>query len=160
MPSFRTTRRVGHSPAKMFDLVADVEAYPQFVPMCTALRVRRRGNEGDVDVVLAEMEVGYKAIKETFTSKITLDRRNLRIAVEYIDGPFSRMDNRWGFKPDDEPDAPTCSVEFFIDYQFRNRMLGLLMGSVFDVAFRRFTRAFEARANVVYGASAPATVRR
>lgn len=135
----------------MFDLVADVETYPQFVPMCTALRVRKRTQEGDVEVVLAEMEVGYRAIRETFTSRVTLDRPGLRINVEYIDGPFSRMDNRWGFKPDDQPDAPNCSVEFFIDYQFRNRMLGILMGSMFDVAFRRFTRAFEARANVVYG---------
>ena len=140
----------------MFDLVADVEAYPQFVPMCTALRVRKRSQEGDVEVVLAEMEVGYKAIKEVFTSRVTLDRPRFRIAVEYIDGPFSRMDNRWAFMPDDQPDAPTCSVEFFIDYQFRSRMLGLLMGGMFDVAFRRFTRAFEMRANVVYGARAMA----
>jgi coenzyme Q-binding protein COQ10 len=153
MPSFRTTRRVKHSAAEMFDLVADVEGYPNFVPLCKALKVKQRSARSDgVEVLLAEMEVGYRAIKERFTSRVTLDRRQVKVLVEYVDGPFSHMENIWTFY--DEPDQPQpCSrVEFFISYQFRSRMLGALMGSMFDAAFRRFAAAFEAQADAVYGA--------
>ena len=151
MPIFHTTRPVAHSAADMFALVADVEAYPQFVPMCTALRVRKRGTAQDgLDQLVADMEVGYKAIREKFTSRVTLDRPNLKILVEYIDGPFSRLENRWTFLPGAGGEG-TSVVAVYIDYTFRSRMLGLLMGSMFDLAFRRFTAAFEARANVVYG---------
>jgi coenzyme Q-binding protein COQ10 len=152
MPVFRTTRPVAHSPADMFDLVADVETYPQFLPLCTGLKIRKRGvtPEG-LEQLIADMEVGYKAIREKFTSRVTLDRPNLAILVEYIDGPFSRMENRWTFAPGAAGQAGTCAVGFYIDYAFRNRMLGLLMGSMFDAAFRRFTAAFEKRADAVYG---------
>ena len=153
MPSFRTMRRVKHSAAEMFDLVADVERYPSFVPLCKALKIKQRSARGEgVEVLLAEMEVGYRAIKERFTSRVTLDRPQLKVLVEYVDGPFSHMENVWAFH--DEPDQPQLSsqIEFFISYQFRSRMLGALMGSVFDAAFRRFAAAFEAQADVVYGA--------
>jgi coenzyme Q-binding protein COQ10 len=152
MPSFRTTRRVRHSAADMFALVADVERYPSFVPLCKSLKVRQRTPVGDgVEVLLADMEVGYRAIKERFTSRVTLDRPRLKVLVEYVDGPFSEMDNTWTFT--DEPDAaePRSRVEFFIAYQFRSRMLGALMGSMFDAAFKRFAAAFEAQADAVYG---------
>ena len=154
MPVFQTRRPVAHSAAKMFDLVADVEAYPQFVPMCAALRVRKRvKTEAGLDQLVADMEVGYKAIREKFTSRVTLDRPSLKILVEYIDGPFSRLENRWTFLPGAGGEG-TSIVDFYIDYTFRSRMLGLLMGSMFDIAFRRFTAAFEARANAVYGSGA------
>jgi coenzyme Q-binding protein COQ10 len=135
----------------MFDLVTDVEAYPQFVPLCTSLRLRQRTrNAAGVETLLADMEVGYKAIRERFTSRVMCDRAKLTILVEYIDGPFSRMKNRWIFR--DEPGAGGAStVEFFIDYEFKNRLLGLLMGSMFETAFRRFSAAFERRADQVYG---------
>jgi coenzyme Q-binding protein COQ10 len=153
MPSFQTTRHVRHSAQNMFDLVADVEAYPQFLPLCRDLRVRRRTEAEDgTEVVIADMEVGYRAIRETFTSRITLDRAQLRILVEYVDGPFSHLENRWRFE--DETHAggrPGCAVDFFISYAFRSRTLGLLMGSVFDAAFRKFSEAFERRANQIYG---------
>ena len=156
MPSFRTKRRVRHSALDMFELVADVEKYPLFVPLCTGLKVRKRATEADGrEVLTADMSVGYKAIRETFTSKVTLDRSNLVILVEYLDGPFSKLDNRWTFI--DAPSTPgaeerkACDVEFFIDYEFRSRMLGLLMGTMFDTAFRRFAEAFERRADIVYG---------
>ncbi len=149
MPLFRNTRRVSHSPAEMFDLVADVECYPQFLPLCEALRVRRRAQSGEgVETVVAEMTVGYKAIRETFTSRITLDRPRLKILVEYVDGPFRHLENRWTFKPGETGGSV---VEFFISYEFRNRALGLLMGAVFDRAFRKFAEAFETRADTVYG---------
>ncbi len=150
MPSFRNERRVRHSALEMFDLVADVENYPEFVPLCRALRVRRRtGDEQGLEVLVADMEVGYRAIHEKFTSRVTLDRPRLKIRVEYIDGPFSRLDNVWNFR--DGPQAGLSTVEFFIAYEFRSRLLGALMGSMFDAAFRKFSAAFEARADAVYG---------
>jgi coenzyme Q-binding protein COQ10 len=149
VPSFRSERRVRHSAKDMFDLVADVERYPEFVPLCQALRVRRRTTDAQgLEVLVADMEVGYRAIHEKFTSRVTLDRAKLKILVEYVDGPFSRLENVWNFRDD----ANGCSlVEFFIAYEFRSRLLGALMGSMFDTAFRKFSAAFEARADVVYG---------
>jgi len=150
MPQFSTTRRVAHSTADMFALVADVEHYPEFVPLCQSLHVRRRTKDGeDRDVIVADMTVAYKVVRETFTSRITLDRQKCEIMVEYLEGPFQRMNNRWSFKPAGDR---VCDIEFFISYEFRSRTLGLLMGSVFDAAFRRFAVAFEKRADQVYGA--------
>ena len=155
MPAFRTTRRVRHAAREMFDLVADVERYPEFVPLCQTLKVRRRTamDEGR-EQLLADMSIGYKAIRETFVSRVTLDRPRLRILVEYVDGPFRRMENRWTFA-DGAPatEAPQSTVEFFIDYEFKSRMFSVLMGSVFEAAFRRFAEAFEQRADTVYSRS-------
>ena len=149
MPEFTTTRRLRHSAADMFDLVADVERYPEFVPLCSSLKVRRRieGSEG-VLILVADMTVAYKLSHESFVSRVTLDRPNLQILVEYLEGPFSHLENRWTFRPTGER---TCEVRFFISYEFRSRMLGLLLGSMFDLAFRRFATAFEQRADKVYG---------
>ncbi len=148
MAEFSTTRRVRHAAADMFDLVADVERYPEFVPLCRGLKVRERIPEPEgVEILVADMTVAYKLVRESFISRVTLDRPNLRILVEYIEGPFSHLENRWAFHPIDDR---SCQVEFFISYEFRNRMLGLLMGSMFDVAFRRLTAAFERRANAIY----------
>ena len=147
MPSFRTTRQVRHSPREMFDLVADVERYPEFVPLCEDLRIRRRVQSGDgVEILVAEMSVGYKAISETFTTRVTLDGPRLGILVEYVEGPFSFLENRWTFRPD----PAGCSVEFYITYEFKSFALRMLMGAMFDRAFRKFAEAFEARADVVY----------
>jgi coenzyme Q-binding protein COQ10 len=149
MPQFLTKRRVQHSASDMFDLVADVEHYPEFVPLCRSLSVRRRTQDGEGrDVVTADMTVAYKLISETFTSRVTLDREKLEVLVEYIEGPFQKMNNRWNFRPAGDH---ACDVEFFIAYEFRSRTLGLLMGAMFDAAFRRFSAAFERRADQVYG---------
>lgn len=140
-----------HSASDMFDLVADVERYPQFVPLCQALRVRRRTNvPDDSEVIVADMTVAYKLIRETFTSRVTLDRKNLEILVEYLEGPFQKMNNRWTFHPEGHR---ACEVTFSIAYEFRSRALGVLMGAMFDTAFRRFAAAFERRADRVYGKS-------
>jgi coenzyme Q-binding protein COQ10 len=148
MPQFSSKRRVLHSAAEMFDLVADMERYPEFVPLCRALKVRQRRPEPNgVEVVVVNMTVAYKLISETFTSRVTLDQPNLQILVAYLDGPFSRLENRWVFRPTGEG---SCEVEFFISYEFKSRMLALLMGSMFDMAFRRFAAAFEQRADLVY----------
>ncbi len=148
MPQLSTTRRVQHAAIDMFDLVADVEHYPEFVPLCQSLKVRMRSPQGDRHIIVADMTVAYKLIRETFTSRVTLDRPNLEILVEYLEGPFRRLNNRWKFRPVAER---VSDVEFFIAYEFRSRALGLLMGSVFDAAFRRFAAAFERRADQVYG---------
>jgi coenzyme Q-binding protein COQ10 len=149
LPLFRVERRVRHQAVEMFDLVADVERYPEFVPLCKALKVRSRKEDADGrEILVADMTVGYKLIRETFTSRVTLDRPRLNVRVEYIDGPFSRLENIWTFK--DEPEGEGSRVSFFIDYEFRSRALGALMGSMFDAAFRKFAGAFERRADVVY----------
>jgi len=148
MPQFSTARRVQHSATDMFALVADVERYPEFVPLCRELKVRRRTVQAEgVEVLTADMTVAYKMIRETFTSKVTLDRPRLRILVEYLNGPFRQMENHWIFRPISEH---TSEIEFFISYEFRSRMLGAVMGAVFDVAFRKFAEAFERRADVVF----------
>ena len=132
----------------MFSLVADVERYPEFVPLCQALRVRRRVNkQASVEVLVADMTVAYKLVSESFTSRVTLDQPNLQILVEYLEGPFSHLENRWTFQPTGEH---SCDVRFFISYEFRSRVLGVLMGSMFDLAFRRFAVAFEQRADAIY----------
>ncbi|TVR08576.1 MAG: type II toxin-antitoxin system RatA family toxin [Salinarimonadaceae bacterium] len=148
MPSFHTVKSVAFSPRQMFDLVADVEKYPEFVPLCESLRVRRRSASGEgVETLVADMSVGYRAIKETFATRVMLDKARLRIDVEYIDGPFRFLENRWRFI---EARNGGCDVDFHIAYEFRNRALGMLMGAMFDRAFRMFTNAFEERAKRVY----------
>ena len=138
-----------HTAAEMFDLVADIERYPEFVPLCRALQVLRRTTAPDgCEVLVARMTVAYKLLQETFTSRVTLDRGKQEIRVEYLDGPFSRLENRWSFRPTGEH---SCDVSFFISYEFKSRTFGLLMGAMFDAAFRRFAAAFERRADAIYG---------
>lgn len=151
MPQFSTKRRVPHTATDMFDLVADVGKYPQFVPMCSGMRVRSREDKDDgTSVIVATMTVSYKLVHQSYTSRVTLDRTNLTIFVEYLDGPFRHMQNRWSFRP--AGDA-TCEVTFFIDYEFKSRTLSMLMGAMFETVFRRMARAFEERADAVYGAA-------
>jgi len=148
MPSFQSSREVRFTPQQMFDLVADIEAYPQFLPLCEGLAIRRRlTNEAGQQVMVADMSVGYKSVRETFTSRVTLVPDSMDILVSYLEGPFSHLDNRWHFDPSDAG----CKVSFYIDYEFKNRMLGVLMGAMFDKAFRKFSEAFEQRAGEIYG---------
>src|SRR5450432_1382498 len=149
MPRFSNRRRVDHRAEQMFDLVADVEHYPEFVPLCQSLKIRQRTPKPDgTEVAVADMVVSFKLVRETFTSQVTLDRPNLKILVEYLQGPFSSLENRWVFEPSGD-DA--CDVGFFIAYEFKSRMLAMLMGAMFDTAFSRLSAAFEKRADVIYG---------
>ena len=148
MPSFETTRRMPYTPTEMFDLVADVEQYPRFFPLCEALRIRSRERRGEAELLVASMDIGYKAIRETITSRVTLERRSMSVRVELIDGPFRHLENRWRFV--EAPDGAT-DVRFFISYELKSLMLQLLVGGLFDHAFRRCVGAFEARAREVYG---------
>jgi coenzyme Q-binding protein COQ10 len=149
MPRVSSKRPVRHSASQMFDLVADVERYPEFVPLCQSLKIRQRTVQPDgTEIVVADMTVSFKLVKESFTSRVTLDRANLKILVEYLRGPFSNLENRWTFEPKGD-DA--CDVIFYLAYEFKSRMLALLMGSMFDAAFARFAAAFEKRADAIYG---------
>jgi coenzyme Q-binding protein COQ10 len=150
MSSFRTTRRVPFTPRQMFDLVADVERYPEFMPLCEALIVKQRAREGEKDILVANMTVGYGAIRETFTSRVSLDAAALGVQADSVDGvtagPFRRLENRWSFKPV----VGGCEVDFFISYEFKSALLQVLVGGLFDRAFRRYVEAFEGRARAVY----------
>lgn len=148
MKSFDTVRRVAHSAEEMYALVADVERYPEFVPLCAGMHVYGRQTIAGGETVLCAMTVAYKAFRETFTSRATLMPAAREILVEYVDGPFRSLENRWSF----EPLAPqACQVRFFIAYEFRSRTLQIVAGAVFDRAFRKFVDAFEARADAIYG---------
>lgn len=151
MPSFSTTRRVPFTSRQMFDLVADVEQYPKFLPLCEALTVKKREQGGDKAILICEMTVGYHAIRETFTSRVVLDPAALLVHAgsvpEYPSGPFRQVDNRWSFVEA----AGGCDVQFYISYDFKSLMMQMLVGSLFDRVFRRYTQAFEERARMVYG---------
>lgn len=148
MPRFEKRHPVKHSTREMFDLVADIERYPDFLPLCEGLTIKSRRIKGNKTLLVADMTAGYKAIRETFTSQVMLDPDGELINVQYLDGPFKYLDNRWRFEPTAED---RCDVVFFIDYEFKSKVLGILMGSMFETAFKRFTKAFEERADEVYG---------
>lgn len=156
MPTFSTNRRLPFTPRQMFDLVADVERYPQFLPLCEGLVVHSRERLDGNEVLVADMTAGYHAIKETFRSRVALDATALTVNVKGVPGspgPFRTIENRWRFQP-----APGgCEVQFFIAYEFKSAMLQMLVGSLFDRAFRRYVRAFEERAQHIYGSTAAAS---
>ena len=149
MPKFESKRPVPHRSDQMFDLVADVERYPEFLPLCEALTIRSRKERDGKELLIADMTVGYKAIRETFTTQVLLNRSDLTIDVQYIDGPFKYLNNKWTFLPDPAGGKGSI-VHFYIDYEFKSRILGALMGSMFDRAFRMFSEAFETRAGKIY----------
>jgi coenzyme Q-binding protein COQ10 len=147
LPTFETTRRVPFTAEQMFAVVADVERYPEFVPLCEQLVVKAREVGSTHTTLTASMSVGYHAIRETFTSRVTLRPERKEIDVAKIDGPFARLTNRWRFR-----DIPGGSeIHFHIDYVFASRVLSVLMGAVFDKAVRKYTEAFETRARLIYG---------
>jgi coenzyme Q-binding protein COQ10 len=155
MTEFSTTRRVAFSPRQMFDLVADVEEYPNFLPLCESLTLRTRERIGDKEIMIADMTVGYMGMRQTFTSRVVVDTAGLIVhagsLAEYPNGPFRSLANDWRFLP-----APGgCDVVFAIAYQFKSPALGMLVGGLFDRVFRRYTRAFEDRARFVYARPTP-----
>jgi coenzyme Q-binding protein COQ10 len=149
VPSFRTARTVAFTPRQMFDVVADIEHYPEFVPLCNGLTVRERTVSGNKTLLTATMSVGHGPIKEAFTTRVALDPQAGVIGVRNVDGPFSKLENDWRFVAA----AGGCEVHFAIDYAFRSAMLALIVGAAFDKAVRHYTEAFEERARVLYGAA-------
>ena len=131
----------------MFALVADIERYPEFVPLCLDLTIRSSREKQGKTILLADMTAGYKAIRETVTTQVVLDPESREIRTAYVEGPFEHLENVWRFHPLGQGG---CDIEFKIDYAFKSRALGLLMGSMFERAFAKFTNAFEGRADVIY----------
>jgi coenzyme Q-binding protein COQ10 len=151
MPSHAEQRVLPYSPEQIFDLVADVERYPEFLPWCVASRINRR----DGNVFEADVMIGFKMIREKFTSRVTLSRP-ADIQVEYTDGPFKYLTNHWKFIPADGG----CLIDFHIDFEFRSRILQRVLEPLFTEAVHRMVSAFETRAGVIYGSSAcSATIR-
>jgi coenzyme Q-binding protein COQ10 len=142
MPTHRESKHVSYRPEQLFDLVADVDKYPQFLPWCVAAHVRPR-SQADL---LADMTIGFGPFRESFTSRVALDRPQ-RIRVSYENGPFRYLKNEWAFVA--EPRG--CRVDFFIDFEFRSRILQMAIGVVFHEAVRRMVQAFLRRAREVYG---------
>jgi coenzyme Q-binding protein COQ10 len=141
MPKHAETRRLPYSPAQMFDLVADVRRYPEFLPWVSAIRVR---SDSDTQMI-ADMIVGFKGLRETFTSKVDKQRPD-KVHVEYLDGPLKYLRNDWVFRADGDG----CAVDFAVDFAFKNKMFEMLAGQVFGVALRKMIGAFEERAAALY----------
>lgn len=142
MPRHEETRRLPYSPEQMFELVADVPRYPEFLPWVSAIRVRSN-SEGEM---LADMIVGFKGLRETFTSRV-IKQRPHSVHVDYIDGPLRHLSNDWRFRPDGDGGV---LIDFAVDFAFKNRMFEMLAGQVFDRALRKMIGAFEARAQALY----------
>jgi coenzyme Q-binding protein COQ10 len=142
------TRVVPYSADQMFDLVADVARYPEFLPWVTAARIRTR----EQDSFTADVLVGFKSFRERFTSRVVLNRAKRVIIAEYLEGPFKHLTNKWHF----EPGADGCTIDFDIDFEFKIRLLEKLIGSLFDRAVMQMTDAFEKRAAQLYGGAVTA----
>jgi coenzyme Q-binding protein COQ10 len=147
MHIFETRHRVNHSAEQMFALVAAVEDYPQFLPLCEALEVKGREFAEGKETLIATMTVGYRLIHESFTTEVILDKATRTIFVSYLDGPFAHLENRWRFAP---MTTDSSEIDFYIAYSFRSTLFERLIGGLFDKAVRKYTEAFEARADAIY----------
>jgi len=143
MPTHAERRVLPYTPQQLYDLVADVERYPEFLPWAVACRIRKRQER----LIWADLVIGFKLIREKFTSKVTLDPDRLSIHVEYVEGPFHHLNNHWNF----EAHELGCVVDFYVDFEFRNKMLQTIIGALFNEAVKRMVAAFEIRAKQLYG---------
>jgi coenzyme Q-binding protein COQ10 len=151
MPAHNETRILRYSAQQMYDLVADVAAYPQFLPWCAAARVQSVTPDGTAQVMAADLVISFKVFRERFGSKVVLHPDDFFIDTEYLDGPFKYMKSTWKFE--DEPEG--CAVTFFVDFEFKNVILQGVIGLVFNEAMQRIVRAFETRADALYKKRAP-----
>lgn len=147
MPTHSETRFLPYSADQMYDLVADVGSYPQFLPWCAAARVRTVTPRGDSEVMEADLVISFKVFRERFGSRVVLFPSDKKIDTEYLDGPFRYMKSNWAFAPADGG----CEVTFFVDFEFKNAILQGIIGVVFNEAMQRIVRAFERRAAELYG---------
>ena len=145
MPTHAEKRVLGHSSEQLYDLVSDVEKYPQFLPWCTALRIKKRTE----NQITADMMIGFKVFREKFTTRVTMTPPH-RIDVEYLDGPFKYLNNHWIFIPQDDGG---CIVDFYVDFEFHSKFLQKTIGLIFHEAVLKMIGAFEKRADVLYGKS-------
>ena len=150
MPTHSETRKLPYSAQQMYDLVADVARYPEFLPWCSAARIRSVTPQGDQEIMEADLVISFKVFRERFTSRVELTPAKHLIDTEYLDGPFRYMKSNWAFR---DCEGGGCEVEFFVDFAFRNMILQRLIGVVFNEAMQRIVRAFETRARELYGSS-------
>jgi coenzyme Q-binding protein COQ10 len=150
MPTHAEKRKMPYAAAEMYALIADIESYREFLPWCQAARIRKRTPLPDEagEVVDADLVISFKVFREKFGSRVTLRPGEGMIDVEYLDGPFRYLNNHWHFVPDG---PASCTVDFFVDFEFRSRTLQALIGLVFNEAMQRIVSAFERRAEALYG---------
>jgi coenzyme Q-binding protein COQ10 len=154
MPSHVEHRRMPYSADQMYNLVADVASYPEFLPWCAAARIRSRTTRGEREIMEADLVISFKVFRERFGSLVTLWDADRRIDTEYLDGPFRFLKSKWIFTPSDDGG---CTVDFDVDFEFKNRILQSVIGIVFNEAMQRIVRAFEKRAQKLYGSSLAAS---
>jgi len=144
VPTHAEERVLPYTPEQLFALVADVERYPEFLPWCIGARIRERSES----LLVADLVIGFKLIRERFTSRVTMDRPHLGIETAYADGPFKHLSNCWRFEP--TPDGG-CRIDFYVEFEFRSAVLQKLIGLLFHEAVKRMVGAFETRARALYG---------
>ncbi|MBJ3762901.1 type II toxin-antitoxin system RatA family toxin [Maribius pontilimi] len=147
MPSHHETRKLPYSAQQMFNLVADVESYPKFLPWTAAARIRERRETPDGEVLKADLVISFKVFRERFGSRVVLHRDTMQIDTEYVEGPFKHMNSTWNFKDL----GSGCEVRFHVDFEFKSRILGSAANMFFNDAMQRIVRAFERRADALYG---------
>ncbi|MFN3459624.1 MAG: type II toxin-antitoxin system RatA family toxin [Oceanibaculum sp.] len=147
MPTHAEQRVLPYAPQKLFDLVADVERYPEFLPWCLGARIRKR----EPALLVADLIIGFKMVRERFTSRVALDRPGMRIDVTYTEGPFKYLNNHWIFLPAEGEGGEACLIDFYVDFEFRSVLLQKMMSVLFNEAVRRMVGAFETRAHALYG---------
>lgn len=143
-------RLLPFTPSQLYDLVADIEKYPLFLPWCVGARIRSR----EENLVVADLMISFKVYRERFTSRVTLGPPD-RIDTEFSEGPFKHLQNRWVFLPDP---SGGCVVDFFVEFEFKSKILDKLISVLFNEAVRRMVKAFETRAHTLYGAGSPAQI--
>ena len=148
MPTHSETRTLPYNAEQMFALVADVKSYPEFLPWCAASRIRSIVTNGEAEVMTADLVISFKVFRERFTSEVALDKTGRKIETRYLDGPFRKMLSTWAFRDAGEG---ACEVDFYVDFEFRNALLQSVIGVVFNDAMQRVVRAFERRAQELYG---------
>ena len=147
MPTHSETRKLPYSAKQMYDLVADVGSYPQFLPWTAAARIKSTTDKGDHTIMDADLVISFKVFRERFTSRVVLWPEAMKIDTEYLDGPFKYMKSNWAFRDVDSG----CEIEFFVDFEFKNAILQKIIGVVFNEAMQRVVKAFEKRAQALYG---------
>ena len=146
MPTHSEIKLMPYSAEQMYSLVADIENYSDFLPWCSAARILRRMDEGDHEVVAADLVISFKVFREKFGSRVVLWPQVLKIDTEYLNGPFKHMVSNWSFKNNEDG----CEVTFFVDFEFKSLLLQKIIGVVFNEAMHRVVRAFEKRAEDLY----------
>lgn len=152
MPTHTEKRQMAFSAAQMYNLVADVASYPKFLPWCSAARITSRSHSGPFEVISADLVISFKLFREKFASRVTLKPQENALDVEYLDGPFRYLNNHWRFT--DQPGGG-CEADFFVDFEFKSMVLQAVIGVVFNEAMQRIVRAFESRADQLYGNQIP-----